>query len=70
MKPVAELVIDDKGRHSVWLEDAKTSALLYASRVHGIMDALVTAWEARQIAKEAYERGLRGDPFIEPRVDE
>lgn len=70
MKAVAELVIDDKGRPSVWLEDAKTSAMLYASRVHGVMASLITSWEARQIAKEAYERGLRGDPFIEPRVDE
>lgn len=69
MKAVAELVIDDKGRPSVWLEDAKTSAMLYASRVHGIMDALITSWEARQMAKEAYERGLRGEPYEEPKID-
>jgi hypothetical protein len=69
MRVVAELVVDDKGRPSVWLEDARTSAMLYASRVHGLMSALVTGWEARQMAKEAYERGLRGEPYEEPKID-
>ena len=69
MKIVGELVVDDKGRASIWLEDARTSAMLYATRVHGVMAGLVTAWETRQIAKEAYERGLRGEPYEEPKGD-
>ena len=67
MHSSAELVISQDGNRSVWAD--LTPALIYATRVHGIVHHLITQWEARQLAKEAYERGLRGEPYEELKID-